>query len=70
MRKAIRTAIASSRSAEHELSRDLDAQMMNKLGATRGLKERLQKELERVRNETAQAETQRSSLVSALESKR
>ena len=70
LRKAVRTAIAGSRSAEHELSRDLNAQMMSKLGATRGLKERLERELKRVRNETAQVETQRSSLVNALESKR
>lgn len=31
LRKAIRTAIANSREVEHSLSRDLNAQMMNKV---------------------------------------
>jgi hypothetical protein len=62
--------MANSREAEHSLSRDLNAQMMNKLGATRALKDHLEKELERVRNETARAESQRASLANALESKR
>ncbi len=70
LRKAVKTAILSSRMAEHQLSRDLNARMMSKLSQTRGLKEHLERELERVQVETARAEQQRSNLAHALESKR
>ncbi|GAX74150.1 hypothetical protein CEUSTIGMA_g1599.t1 [Chlamydomonas eustigma] len=70
LRKAVRTSILNSRSTEHEISRTLNYQMMSKLGATQGLRDHLQRELERVRTEGAKAESQRSSLAHALESKR
>ncbi|GFR49244.1 hypothetical protein Agub_g11258 [Astrephomene gubernaculifera] len=70
LRKAILHAIANSRANEHDMSSRLNENMMAKVAATRNLREDLQSQLERVREEQARAKQQRASLAAALEAKR
>ncbi|KXZ52634.1 hypothetical protein GPECTOR_9g679 [Gonium pectorale] len=70
LRKAILHAVANSRANEHDMSARLNENMMAKVAATRNLREDLQSQLERVRDEQARARAQRASLSAALEAKR
>ncbi|EFJ41053.1 hypothetical protein VOLCADRAFT_68705 [Volvox carteri f. nagariensis] len=70
LRKAILHAIANSRANEHDMSARLNENMMAKVSATRNLREDLQSQLERVRDEQTRAKSQRASLSAALEAKR
>mmetsp|Transcript_14636 Transcript_14636/g.31883 ORF Transcript_14636/g.31883 Transcript_14636/m.31883 type:complete len:512 (+) Transcript_14636:54-1589(+) len=70
LRKAVRHAIHNSRMAEHDLARSLNSAMLTKLNATANLKDDLEKQLARIRDEQARAEAQRTSLAHALEAKR
>lgn len=70
LRKAILHAIANSRANEHDVSSRLNENMMAKVSATRNLREDLQGQLERVRDEQTRAKAQRSALSAALEAKR
>lgn len=70
LRKAIRLASHNSRTVEHSTSRELNNTMMSKINATSALKEDLERQLGRVRDEQSRAESQRSSLSNALEAKR
>ncbi len=70
LRKAIRITVQGARAADHDISRNLNAQMMSKIGQTRGLKSDLERQLGRVKEEASRTQSQRSSLVAALEAKR
>lgn len=49
LRKAIRHAVASSRDAEHNMSSKLNDDMLTKFMSTRGLKEDLERQLDRIK---------------------
>lgn len=70
LRKAIRHAVHNSRTVEHEVVKNLNQNMMAKLGHTRTLKDELEAQLDRVRQETALAKTQRANLAAAMEANR
>ncbi|KAJ9526461.1 hypothetical protein QJQ45_009945 [Haematococcus lacustris] len=70
LRKAIRHAIYNSRTAEHSAAAGLHNAMMSKLGSTHNLKEELEQQLAKTRDEHARAAAQRRSLSAALEAKR
>ncbi|KAL6762725.1 Tektin family-domain-containing protein [Haematococcus lacustris] len=70
LRKAIRHAIYNSRTAEHAAAAGLHNAMMSKLGSTHNLKEELEQQLAKTRDEHARAAAQRRSLSAALEAKR
>lgn len=70
LRKAIAHAVANSRATEHDVANRLNENMLAKVAATRNLREDLQAQLEKVREEQARAKGQRSALTSALDDKR
>lgn len=70
LRKAVRHAVHNSRTVEHEVARSLNQKMMTKLGHTRTLKDELEAQLDRVRQESTLAKTQRANLAAAMEANR
>lgn len=70
LRKAIRHSVHDSRSMEHEVNRHLNNKMLTKITHTRGLKDNLEQQLEKVKEEAARAEAERLSLAAAMEAKR
>ncbi len=70
LRKAIRHAIQEARNVEHDTSRGLNHAMLSKLASTQRLKDSIEAQLAKVRDEQAKAAAQRAKLASALEAKR
>lgn len=66
----MRHAVQDARMAEHEMSRALNAQMMNKIGQTSAVKGQLERQLAKVQEELTHAQVQRESLARDLEAKR
>ncbi|KAG2451831.1 hypothetical protein HYH02_003607 [Chlamydomonas schloesseri] len=70
LRKAIAHAVANSRATEHDVANRLNENMLAKVAATRNLREDLQAQLDKVREEQARAKSQRTALTVALDDKR
>eukprot|EP00955_Chlamydomonas_euryale_P043479 352598-Chlamydomonas_euryale.AAC.12 len=70
LRKAIRVSVQAAREQEHAISRTLNSEIMSKISITRGVKNDIEMQLKKVREEQSKVEHQRKSLAKALEAKR